>query len=199
MEFVFTLKYQLSAQDCHQDNLVTRLSEAACDDALISVSQAGRLSLAFTRRGEDAEQVLHSALNDVRRVLPGARLIEAGPDLVGLTDVAGVVGVSRQNMRKLMLTHPTSFPAPMHEGNASSVWHLADVLNWMKTRGTYDLDPAVMAMARAAMQVNLVKESLHIDAKRSAEWQPLVGASSGRAAAAGERSGERAGSTSRAA
>jgi hypothetical protein len=31
--------------------------------------------------------------------------------MVGLTDVAEIVGVSRQNMRKSMLAHPGSFPA----------------------------------------------------------------------------------------
>jgi hypothetical protein len=36
---------------------------------------------------------------------PGAELVEASPDFVGLTDVADLVGCSRQNIRKLMLTH----------------------------------------------------------------------------------------------
>jgi predicted DNA-binding transcriptional regulator AlpA len=56
-----------------------------------------------------------------------AKLIEAAPDFVGLTDVADLVGVTRQNMRKLMLSHATTFPTPVHQGSAS-VWHLADVM-----------------------------------------------------------------------
>lgn len=175
MEFVFTLKYQLSAEDCSQDALVQRLADAGCDDALISVGQAGRMSMAFTRRSESAALALRSALKDVRRVVPTARLIEVGPDLVGLTDVASIVGVSRQNMRKLMLTHPTSFPVPIHEGNASSVWHLADVLAWMKSRGTYDLCPAVVELASATLQVNLVKECRHIDPEAATKLGDLIG------------------------
>lgn len=52
-----------------------------------------------------------SALADARRAMPSATLIEAVPDLVGLTDIADAVGMSRQNMRKLMIGYPESFPA----------------------------------------------------------------------------------------
>ena len=62
-------------------------------------------------------------------------MIEVAPDLVGLTDVADIVGVSRQNMRKLMLAHPGSFPAPVHEGSAS-IWHLR-TLAWLQAKGSY--------------------------------------------------------------
>ncbi|MDN5871104.1 MAG: hypothetical protein L0H73_10365 [Nitrococcus sp.] len=78
----------------------------------------------------------------MRRAVPTARLVEAAPDFVGLTDVAEIVGVSRQNMRKLMLAHPDSFPAPVHEGSAS-IWHLVDVLEWLQDRGSYALAQAV--------------------------------------------------------
>lgn len=126
MEYEFTLKYQLSGpQDI--DALIERLAEAGCDDAVVGIGQPGRLALAFAREGATAQEALHSALADVRRALPQAQLIEASPDLVGLTDVAEVVGVSRQNMRKLMLTHPSTFPAPVHDGSLS-LWHLADIL-----------------------------------------------------------------------
>ncbi|WP_368310509.1 helix-turn-helix transcriptional regulator [Luteibacter sp. CQ10] len=62
---------------------------------------------------------------------PSARLIEVAPDLVGLAGVAEIVGVSRQNMRTLMLAHSGSFPAPVHEGSVS-IWHMADVLTWLQ-------------------------------------------------------------------
>lgn len=42
------------------------------------------------------------------------RLIEAGPDLAGLSDIADVVKVSRQNMRKLAVLHFRSVPTPVH-------------------------------------------------------------------------------------
>ena len=114
MEYTFTLKYQLAADDRDADALVERLGEAGCDDALVGIGQPGRLALEFTREAADADEAVRSALADVRCAAPTARLIEVAPDLVGLTDVADIVGVSRQNMRKLMLAHPGSFPAPVH-------------------------------------------------------------------------------------
>ncbi|MGC2041082.1 MAG: DNA-binding protein, partial [Paraburkholderia caledonica] len=105
MEYTFTLKYKLAAQDCDLDAIVERLGEAGCDDATIGVGQPGRLALVFSREGTSALEALVSALGDVKEAVPSARLVEAGPDFVGLTDVAEIAGVSRQNMRKLMLSH----------------------------------------------------------------------------------------------
>lgn len=100
MEYTFTLKYQLADDERDADALVERLGEAGCDDALVGIGQPGRLALEFTREAGSADEAVRSALADVRRAVPSASLIEVAPDLVGLTDVADIVGVSRQNMRK---------------------------------------------------------------------------------------------------
>lgn len=117
---------------------------------------------------------MRSALADVRLAVPSAKLIEVAPDLVGLTDVAEMVGVSRQNMRKLMLANPGSFPAPVHEGSAS-IWHLADVLAWLQAKGSYSLERNVLEVARVALQVNLAKESRRLPRSTSEELEALVG------------------------
>ncbi len=174
MEYTFTLKYQLTDDDRDPNALVERLGEAGCDDALVGIGQPGRLALEFTREAADADEAVRSALADVRRAVPSAKLIEAAPDLVGLTDVADIVGVSRQNMRKLMLAHPGSFPAPVHEGSAS-IWHLADVLAWLQIRGSYSLAEDVMDVARAALQVNAAKEGQRLPPSASKALQALVG------------------------
>ena len=174
MEYTFTLKYQLGDDDRNPDTVVERLGEAGCDDALVGVGQAGRLALEFTREAADAQTAMRSALADVRRAVPSARLIEVAPDLVGLTDVAEIVGVSRQNMRKLMLAHPGSFPAPVHEGSAS-IWHLADVLAWLQAKGSYSLATDVLEVARVALQVNVAKEGRRLPRSASKELEALVG------------------------
>lgn len=127
MECVFALKCQLADDDRDLDAWVERLGEAGCDDAMVGIGQPGRLALEFTREAESADAAMYSALADVRRAAPSAKLIEAAPDWVGLTEVAEIVNVSRQNIRKLMLSHPDSFPTPVHQGG-TSIWHLADVL-----------------------------------------------------------------------
>ncbi|MDD2770060.1 MAG: DNA-binding protein [Methylococcus sp.] len=177
MEYTFTLKYQLADNDRDPDTLVERLGEAGCDDALVGIGQPGRLALEFTREADSADAAVRSALADVRSAVPSARLIEVAPDLVGLTDVAEMIGVSRQNMRKLMLAHPGSFPAPVHEGSAS-VWHLADVLAWLQTKetkGSYSLARDVLEVARVALQVNVAKEGRRLSRSTSEELEALVG------------------------
>ena len=74
MEYTFTLKYQLADEDRDADALVERLGEAGCDDALVGIGQAGRLALEFTREAADADEAVRSALADVRRAAPSARL-----------------------------------------------------------------------------------------------------------------------------
>ncbi|MDK3023573.1 DNA-binding protein [Cupriavidus taiwanensis] len=160
MEYAFTLRYQLPADDCDPDTLVERLYEAGCDDATVGTGVVGRIALAFDREAESAADAIVSALTDARRAMPSATLIEAAPDLAGLTDVADIVGMSRQNMRKLMLGHPASFPPPVHEGS-SSLWHLSEVLLWMSGKG-YEIEQPLMDVAAAAMQVNLARSAGNI-------------------------------------
>jgi predicted DNA-binding transcriptional regulator AlpA len=173
MEYVFTLKYRLAAADCDLDAIVERLGEAGCDDATVGVGQPGRLALFFTRDSTSAHEALVSALTDIKQAVPSARLVEAGPDFVGLTDVAEIAGVSRQNMRKLMLGHAVDFPAPVHEGSAS-VWHLSDILDWLTARGGYDIGADVADIAKLAKQVNLVKEARGLEPRLNRQLGSLV-------------------------
>ncbi|HET6912329.1 MAG TPA: DNA-binding protein [Rhodanobacteraceae bacterium] len=173
MEYTFTLKYQLSEQDSDPDALVERLGDAGCDDALVGIGQPGRLALEFTRAANSAQAAVRSALADVKRAVPSARLIEMTPDFVGLTDVAEAVGVSRQNLRQLMLAHTDSFPAPVHEGSAS-IWHLAEVLTWLDAKGGYELERSTLEVSRIALQVNLAKETRRLPARQARQLIQLI-------------------------
>ena len=77
MVFTFTLHYQLTSDESDMDTLVERLAEEGCDDALVGVGQPGRLALEFIREAPSAREAIESALEDVRRAVPNARLIEA--------------------------------------------------------------------------------------------------------------------------
>ena len=105
MEYEFTLKFALPATHESVDELVERLGAAGCEDALVGIGQAGRIALEFTRDADSAKNAIFSALAAIKTAIPGAKLLEVTPDFVGLTDIADCVGVSRQNMRKLMLAH----------------------------------------------------------------------------------------------
>ena len=159
-EYDFKLKFALPSDSPSPDELTERLGEAGCDDALVGIGQPGRIALDFSREAASARSAVISALSDVKRAIPGARLIEVAPDLVGLSDVADLVGVSRQNLRKLWLAHATDFPIPIHEGS-STLWHLAAVLRWLVDCAGYQVDRRLIEVAETALQVNLLKESDH--------------------------------------
>lgn len=173
MEYLFTLKYQLAESDSDHDDIVERLGAAGCDDALVGVGQPGRIALEFAREADDARAALLSALAAVKEAVPTAKLIEAGPDLVGLTDVAEIARVSRQNMRKLMVTNATTFPTPVHEGSAA-VWHLAPVLVWLRQHAKYQLEQSLVDVAETTMQINLAKETQHLRPRDRRELRELV-------------------------
>ena len=79
MEYSFTLKYQVD-QDI-TDALLDDLFEAGCSDATVGVGVAGRVALMFAREAVSAESAMLGVMEDVRRALPAAKLIEVGPDL----------------------------------------------------------------------------------------------------------------------
>ena len=104
-----------------------------------------------------------SSIQNIKEAIPEATLIEAAPDLVGLSDIAEVLGYSRQNIRKLMMNNLASFPTPIHEGK-TILWHLSSILTWVKESGRYDVDELLLDVARTTMQINIAKESLQLDA-----------------------------------
>lgn len=161
LDYDFTLTFAIPGT-VDPDSLENALFEAGCDDAIVGIGQNGRLALNFTREAESAETAILSALRDVKSALPEARLVEAGPDLVGISDMARLLAFSRQNMRKLIQTHLTNFPLPLHEG-ASAIWHFADVLAWFSDTQRRNIQPNLMEVAKVSMGVNLAREAERID------------------------------------
>lgn len=165
-EYEFTLTYSLGSLATDADALVERLGGVGCDDALVGMGRSGRLALEFIRDAESAAAAVDSAVSDVRRAVPDAMLIEASPDLVGLSDVARLLGVSRQNVRKLILTGRVPGPGPVHEGRPT-IWRLATVLRWLREEKRYPVSPGLLEVARATLQVNLAIQAR--DADRDAQ------------------------------
>ena len=173
MEYEFTLKYKLSEKQSDMDVLVEQLAEAGCEDAMVGSGQRGRVALNFTREAPSAKEAMFSALADVRRVVPDATLVEVTPDFVGLSDAAELLGVTRQNMRKLMVSHSLSFPMPVHEGSAA-IWHLATLLEWLVSRAGYQIEQRLRDTAHLAMQINLARESNLVEVPLLHEVKALV-------------------------
>jgi len=170
--FDFTLTFAVPLT-LEVEKIEERLFEAGCDDAIIGFGQKGRIALNFTREAESAEVAILSALRNVKAALPHANLVEAAPDLVGVSDMAGVLGFSRQNMRKLIQTHSASFPLPLHEG-ASSIWHLADVLAWFSEKQKRAIQQELMGVAQVTMGVNLTRETDRVDRRLLAQLRAIA-------------------------
>src|SRR5471030_2213188 len=98
--FAFTLNFTLPGQNDDPEQYLDALYEAGCDDAVIGTGQYGMIGLDFTRAAVSAEAALRSAVENVHAAVPGAALVQAGPDLAGLTEMAVIFGFSRQSMRK---------------------------------------------------------------------------------------------------
>jgi hypothetical protein len=171
-DFDFTLTFAIP-YTITVEELEEQLFEAGCSDAIIGLGQKGRLALNFTREAEFAEVAILSALRDVRQAVPQAKLVEAGPDLVGVSDIARLLDFSRQNMRKLIQTHLASFPLPWHEG-VSSIWHLADVLVWFSDKQKRAVQPDMFDVAWVSMSVNLTRETQRVDRRLQAQLKDIA-------------------------
>ena len=160
-EYEFTLKFRLPDAEADPERCIDALAEAGCDDALVGIGQKGRIALDFAREARTALEAIASAMRDVRKAIPGVELVEASPDFVGLSDVAEIAGFTRQNMRKLMVTHVATFPVAMHEGS-SSLWHLAPVLMWLHAYQRRQIDGALLDVARINMALNITRAARHL-------------------------------------
>ena len=81
--------------------------------------------------------------------VPGAALIEAKPDLVGLTDLATLLKCSRQNVRKYMFNH-AGFPKPVHTGSMM-LWHLWELADFEKI----NLPEPVAELSKMTFKINM--------------------------------------------
>ncbi len=162
-EFSFTLIFTLPQSRQDPALWLQALGENGCDDALAGTGVTGRIALHFIREAQTARQAVVSAIQDVKRIIPGAGLVEVTPDLVGLTDIAELMGFSRQYMRKLMVSHQ-AFPAPVHEGK-TAIWHLESVLRWLRETGVSKVPLPLLELSAVTRQCNLQRELAALDSE----------------------------------
>jgi predicted DNA-binding transcriptional regulator AlpA len=118
------------------------------------------IGLDFTRAARSAEDAIRSAVANVRTAIPGVTLVQAGPDLVGLTQMAEICGFSRQNMRKYATGQsgaPEAFPPPVIVGDPS-LWHLAEIVAWLRLNTAVQPPDDVLEMSKAAAKLNFEVE-----------------------------------------
>jgi len=154
-EFDFELIFKLPDSADNPEKYIDRLFESGCDDATISTGKLGMISLSFSRESKSASEAIESAINDVQRAIPNASLVEASPDIVSMTDISSILGHSRQYTRKLF-DSSLSIPSPIHIGSPS-IWHLVEVLNWLKSNGKKEerINETLLEISATTKEVNL--------------------------------------------
>ncbi|PZO36321.1 MAG: DNA-binding protein [Pseudanabaena frigida] len=172
-EYEFTLKFNLPNSQFEPNDYIEQLYENGCDDALIGVGAKGYIALNFIRDASSAYEAISSAITDVKTVIPQAKLIEATPDFVGLTDAAKILGCSRQNIRNLIVKDKSKSPLPVYEGTPS-IWHLADILIWLREEKTYSIDDSLLEVAKINMNFNVASSWQKIAPELQANIKDLV-------------------------
>lgn len=164
--YEFTLRFSLPDREDNPERYLDALYEAGCDDASVGVGQHGMIGLDFNRSAHSAEAAIRSAIKNVVDAIPGATLVQAGPDLVGLTEMAEIFGFSRQNMRKYATGQSgarEAFPLPTISGDPS-LWHLAEIVAWLRQHTTIQPSQALFEVSKAAANINFEIEGHRLKA-----------------------------------
>jgi hypothetical protein len=154
--FDFTLTFSILKYGPNPENYLDALFEAGCDDAIVGTGMPGSIALNFSRGANSAEDAIQQAVCDVRKAIPDAELIELRPDLVGISDIAGLLGCSRQNIRKLATNGGLNFPRPTVSGSVP-LWHFYEVANWLLKNSRTKIKPKEedVEIAKVTFQKNL--------------------------------------------
>jgi predicted DNA-binding transcriptional regulator AlpA len=162
MEYEFILKYALADEHANAEQYLDALFEAGCDDATIGTGKTGAIALEFMREAASADDAVLSAIADVKKAIPDAELIEVSPDLVTPTEIATVIGCSRQNIQKIIANPKKRFPNPIHLSSAGGIWHLEPVLRWFMEDGI-SINKSLLEIAEISMTANLIHQSQKVN------------------------------------
>lgn len=150
----FKLTFALPGADTDAEQYLDALFEAGCDDALVGIGTTGTIGLDFEREAGSAEEAIDTAISDVLKAIPGASLLEVGPDLVGVTDIADLVKSTRQNIQKFVASG--LFPKPAHFSR-TPIWHFYIVASWLASKKlrAIELEPSIIEASKIAYLVNI--------------------------------------------
>jgi len=160
-EYEFELLFKISMDEDVAD-LIDRLYEAGCDDALVGSGRKGVIGLSFTRQAASASEAFKTAIRDVKNAIPHAQLMEAKPDFAGVSDIAETIGCSRQNVLKIFAS--SEAPMPVHSGK-TSLWHLSEALQWLnegKRAERYNIPEWKIDVATIAKEINFSVEAMRM-------------------------------------
>ena len=89
-EYNLTLKFNLQDSNINPEIYIDKLYESGCDDAIIGTDKQGYISLNFIRKSRSAYEAISSAIENIKKAIPQAVLINIAPNFVGVTDIANL-------------------------------------------------------------------------------------------------------------
>lgn len=128
-EYDFALHYRVPPDE-DPETYIDALFDEGCDDSMPHFGKVGYLEIDFIRVAGSASEAISSAIEQVKIAIPNSEICYISPDIVGVSEIAKIMGCSRQYVRQLINENP-SFPIPIHSQN-KSIWHLIYVLEWLK-------------------------------------------------------------------
>jgi hypothetical protein len=171
-EYEFELVFRLPHGE-EPDQYFQTLEEV-CDDAIVGTGQQGFIALDFCREADSAQEAVYSAIKDIRRVINGAILVEASPDLVGITDVANILEVSRQYIRKLMSDVRFLAPEPVHQGT-TVIYHFSEILRFLNESNKKKIEASILEIAETNKKLNMYNEIMKSLEKNEKETNECLG------------------------
>jgi len=120
--------------DVSSDAHVDALHEAGCDDATFGARDGAAYAI-FDREAVSFGVAVRSAMADILRALPQARIVRVEPDdLVTMATIAKRCGRTRESIRLLANDDrgPGGFPPPVaYVDDRTRLWRWRDVASWL--------------------------------------------------------------------
>lgn len=169
----------LEGPDLQSDELIDRVFEAGCDDALIG--RADGIQYAdFDRDAATFEEAILGAIAALESI-EGIRVTRlAGAGLISMADIATRTGRTRESVRLLVSGErgPGGFPPPVtHPRTRYRLWRTDEVNHWFNNELGADLGSTHADHLRAAFNAGLElrRHRTHLADASAAALRALVG------------------------
>ncbi|TDS95675.1 hypothetical protein EDF78_103133 [Rahnella sp. BIGb0236] len=167
----------LSGVTSDTEMLEDALWESGCDDALIAFYGTS-VYLEFDREGTSFANAIMTAVRDIESAGLNARVESVDSVFVGLSDIAGLAGLTRQSVALLKegARGPRNFPTPVQrlKGN-SPLWRWKDVADWLVREGRLANDAPQVQNAVILENINLALQLRSVsDARQVRDFLHLL-------------------------
>lgn len=135
---IYSFTLIVEGPDLQDDDLIDRVYEAGCDDAVVGSSQ-GVQFLDFDREAQSLDVAILSGIRDIENLegVTVVRIADAG--LLTIADIAERTGRTRESVRLLIegKRGPGGFPPPVTDPRRrrNRLWYWPEVARWFESTG----------------------------------------------------------------